>query len=220
LIETSAVDANQSLGKRSANLGSSHGPTVPTVASLPQSNEDRLYGQESSVSQSDPLQTLIGRVTGHLSHGTGNLLVMFLVRMSAYMSTFFLAYARLLFAIGSVALAIGLFAGGHEATAQDSAGRCAPPGPWLEPGAKPGRPEIEFAACLREQAYDTRSLPVPVEAAATGIVAQCHIRVDRFEGATIAASETGSKQERQAADREALRQATAAINQYRQCVGR
>jgi hypothetical protein len=55
---------------------------------------------------------------------------------------------------------------------------------------------------------------------ANGLVAQCRVEVDRFEGATIAASETGSAQERQAADQEALLQATAAINQYRQCVGR
>jgi hypothetical protein len=136
------------------------------------------------------------------------------------MSTFFLGDARLLRAIGIAALALCLFAGCREATAQDSAGRCAPPRPWLEPGAKPGRPEIEFAACLREQAYATRDLSIPVEPVANGIIAQCHVRVDRFEGVTIAASETGSAQERQAADREALRQATAAIDEYRQCAGR
>jgi hypothetical protein len=118
------------------------------------------------------------------------------------------------------ALALCLFAGCHQATAQDSAETCAPPRPWLEPSAKPGRPEIEFAACLREQAYKTRNVRAPVEPVANGLVAQCRVEVDRFEGATIAASETGSAQERQAADQEALLQATAAINQYRQCVGR
>jgi hypothetical protein len=79
---------------------------------------------------------------------------------------------------------------------------------------------MEFAACLRDQAYETRNLAVPADATAYGIIAQCHVRVDRFEGVTIAASESGSEQERQAADQAAVRQATAAITQYRRCVGR
>lgn len=113
-----------------------------------------------------------------------------------------------------------MLAGCHPAAGQDSADQCAPPSPWLEPGGKPGRPEVEFAACLRDQTYETRNLSVPVDATAYGIIAQCHVRVDRFEGVTIAASESGSAQERQAADREAVRQATAAITRYRRCVGR
>jgi hypothetical protein len=120
----------------------------------------------------------------------------------------------------SIAVAMAfLSAGCHRTTAPDSAGGCTPPGPWFEPGAKPGRPEMEFAACLMDQAYETRRLSVPVEAAAYGIIAQCHVRVDRFEGVTIAASEPGAQEERQAADDAAVRQATAAITQYRRCVG-
>ena len=123
-------------------------------------------------------------------------------------------------AVGCVAaLTFCPLAGCHRTTAQDSAGGCTPPGPWLEAGARPGRPAMEFAACLMDQAYETRNLSVPVDATANGIIAQCHVRVDRFEGAA-SAGETGSLQERQAADQAALREATAAISQYRQCVGR
>ncbi len=118
------------------------------------------------------------------------------------------------------ALALGLLAGCHPATAQDGAGSCAPPPPWLEQNAKPGQPAAEFAACLRDQAYETRNLAVPAQSTAPGIIAQCHVRVDRFEGVTADPSETGSDQQRQAAEQDAEQQATAAITQYRRCVGR
>lgn len=119
-----------------------------------------------------------------------------------------------------IALAVGLSAGCHPATAQNGDGpgqACAPPPPWREANAKPGQPALELAACLRDQAYETRTVKVPVESAAYGIVAQCEVRVDHFEGVI---AEPGSDQERQAADREAVRQATAAVEQYRQCAGR
>ena len=115
------------------------------------------------------------------------------------------------------ALVVCLSAGCRPATAQDGAGACAPPRPWREADTKPGRPALELAACLRDQAYETRNLSVSVESTAYGIVAQCQVRVDHFEGVI---AEHGSDQERQSADREAVRQATAAVRRYRQCAGR
>ncbi len=112
------------------------------------------------------------------------------------------------------ALAVCLLAACHPATAQDGAATCAQPTPWREAASKPGQPQSELTACLRDQAYDTRDLAVPVESAAQGIVAQCEIRVDRFEGRDGAAAPD------QAADREAVAQARAFVARYRQCVGR
>jgi hypothetical protein len=121
--------------------------------------------------------------------------------------------ARMLRRGGLAALAC-LLAGCHPATAQDGAATCAPPPPWHEADAKPGQPQAELAACLKAQAYEVRNLAIPVESAAQGIVAQCEIRVDRFEGRVGAAAPDA------AADREVVRQATADVTQYRQCVGR
>jgi hypothetical protein len=112
------------------------------------------------------------------------------------------------------ALALCLLAGCHPATAADGASPCATPSPWRESDAKPGQPQAELAACLSDQAYQIRTLPVPVASAAGGIVAQCEIRVDRFEGRVGVAAPDD------AADREAVQQATAAVTQYRQCAGR
>jgi hypothetical protein len=119
----------------------------------------------------------------------------------------------------AAALSLSLISACHQTNAQAGAATCAPPPPWLAPGAKPGQPEAEFAACLKDQAYETRTLAIPLDANAYGIIAQCHVRVDRFEGLTIAASENGSEEARQAADAKAVRQAKADITDYRQCAG-
>jgi hypothetical protein len=116
---------------------------------------------------------------------------------------------------GLAALAGLLLVGCHPATAQDGAADpCAPPPPWLETSAKPGQPQAELAACLKAQAYDTRTLAIPVEPNAQGIVAQCEIRVDRLEGHVGAAAPD------QSADQSAVAQAKADVTQYRQCVAR
>jgi len=115
---------------------------------------------------------------------------------------------------GLAALAFGLLAACHPATAQDGAAACAKPTAWREADSKPGQPQAELTACLRDQAYEIRDLKVPLESAAQGIVAQCEIRVDRFEGRVGAAAPD------QAADRAASAQASAVVAQYRQCVGR
>ncbi len=66
---------------------------------------------------------------------------------------------------------------------------------------------------MQRQAYETRTLPIPVDSAAAGIVAQCEIRVDRFEGGPVPVRES-------AAEAAITQQATAAVVQQRQCVGR
>jgi len=119
----------------------------------------------------------------------------------------------------AAALALCIAAGCHPATGQAGAIGCAPPPPWLPPGARPGHPDAEFAACLKDKAYEARSVAVPVESKAPGIIAQCQVEVDRFEGST-SFGDTGSDEERDAADRRAMRQATAAVLAYQSCAGR
>jgi len=114
---------------------------------------------------------------------------------------------------GVAVLAFCLLAGCHPASAQGGADPCAPPPPWQEANAKPGQPQVELAACLKAQAYDTRSLSIPVEPNAQGIVAQCDIRIDRLEGRVGAAASDA------AADQQVVAQAKADVTQYRQCAG-
>ena len=106
--------------------------------------------------------------------------------------------------------ALTLVAACREATAAQSA--CAAPPAWPEPGAKPGQPDRELAACLQAQAYEIRNLSIPVVSAVGGLIAQCEIRVDQFEGSMQADSSA-----REAA---AQQEAAAAVAQYRQCVGK
>ena len=115
---------------------------------------------------------------------------------------------------GVTTLACLLLAGCHPATARDGAADpCAPPPPWQETSAKPGQPQAELAACLKAQAYDTRTLAIPVESNAQGIVAQCEVRVDRLEGHVGASAPDAD------ADRAVVAQARADVTQYRQCAG-
>src|SRR5579871_2770725 len=85
----------------------------------------------------------------------------------------------------------------HQASAKVG-DACAPPPPWRSPGANPGQPAAEFAACLKDKAYDARSVHVPLEAAANGIIAECSVDVDRFEGAMVSPGESGPDQKMQA----------------------
>ncbi len=110
------------------------------------------------------------------------------------------------------ALALCLAAGCNQGQAS-SADPCAAPTPWSESAAKPGQPTAELAACLSDRAYQIRSLNIPVVSATAGIVAQCEIRVDRFEGGPIPDRDAASEQA-------TMQQATADVTQYRQCVGR
>jgi outer membrane murein-binding lipoprotein Lpp len=112
--------------------------------------------------------------------------------------------------MGAAALACCLLAG----CAQGDPSSCSAPPPWQEANAKPGQPQAELAACLKAQAYDTRSMSIPLEPNAQGIVAQCEIRVDRLAGHVGAAAPDA------AADQAALAQARADVTQYRQCPAR
>ena len=116
------------------------------------------------------------------------------------------------------ALGFCLLAGCHPATAQGGAGSCAAPPAWQQAGAK-GHPETEFPACLLDKAYDARNVHVPVEAAANGIIAQCSVEVDRIEGGMVSPGESGSDQKMQADEQQDMQEATAAVTQYRHCVG-
>jgi hypothetical protein len=106
-------------------------------------------------------------------------------------------------------LAFCVIVGCHQSAT--SADPCAPPPPWNPAGAKPGQPDQEFATCLRDQAYETRNLAIPINSVAQGIIAQCQIRVDRFEGRMA--------DENAAAERDADRPATAAVIESRRCIG-
>jgi len=110
------------------------------------------------------------------------------------------------------ALMVGLLAGCHPATAApDAAADCAAPTQWVEASAAKGQPDANFAACAKDQAYQTRTLNVPVNSVVAGVVAQCEVRVDRFEG------QNGITD--QAADERNIETAKAAVTQYRQCPG-
>jgi len=111
------------------------------------------------------------------------------------------------------ALALCLLAGCHPASAQGGASDCGPPPAWSAATAKPGQPQAELTACLKYQAYQIRSLTIPLESAAAGVVAQCEIPIDRLEGHVGAAAPDT------AADQAAVAQANADVAQYRECAG-
>jgi hypothetical protein len=112
---------------------------------------------------------------------------------------------------GVAGLALILLAGCSQAA--DSAASCDAPKSWSESDAKPGRPKEELAACLRDQAYQIRNLAIPFVSATNGIVAQCEVRVDRFEGVTAPTFDAASEQA-------TMQLATDDVTHYRQCVGR
>jgi hypothetical protein len=70
------------------------------------------------------------------------------------------------------------------------------------------------------QAYQARSAAVPVESKVAGIIAQCEVDVDRFEGSMIFGGATGSDEQRRAAEQWEMRQATAAVGAYQTCESR
>jgi hypothetical protein len=120
----------------------------------------------------------------------------------------------------AAALAAFVLVGCQPGTAQGGAAACSPPAPWPGAGARPGQPELELAACLRDRAYQARSVAVPVEAKVAGIIAQCEVGVDRFEGSMIFGGATGSDEQRRAAEQWEMRQATAAVGAYQTCESR
>ncbi len=109
-------------------------------------------------------------------------------------------------------LAVLLAAGCQRGTA-DAASQCDAP----NPAAASASADAKFGACLAQKAYDARSVDVPIDSKAPGLIAQCDVEIDRAEGRTMPARENGSEQKRQAADQDAMRTAKAAILRYRGC---
>ncbi len=120
----------------------------------------------------------------------------------------------------AAALAAFVLAGCHPRTAQGGAAACSPPALWPGAGARPGQPELELAACLRDRAYQARSVAVPVASKVAGIIAQCEVDVDRFEGSMIFGGATGSDEQRRATEQWEMRQATAVVVAYQTCASR
>jgi hypothetical protein len=58
---------------------------------------------------------------------------------------------------------------------------CTPAPPWRQTTSR-GHPNAEISACLKEKAYDARNVAVPIQSKAAGIIAQCEVDVDRYEG--------------------------------------
>jgi hypothetical protein len=110
-------------------------------------------------------------------------------------------------------MALLLLAGCGQAAGQTGASSCAAPPTWSESAATPGHPKAELAACLADQAYQIRNLAIPALSAVNGIVAQCEIRVDRFEGVTAPTDDPATEQA-------TMQQATADVGQYRKCAGK
>ncbi len=69
--------------------------------------------------------------------------------------------------------------------------------------ARPGQPDAEFAQCLKDQACAARAISVPDDAKAAGLIAQCRVEVDRFEGVFASADESDSDAQREAGEAKA-----------------
>jgi hypothetical protein len=112
--------------------------------------------------------------------------------------------------------ALVLLVGCKLATAQDGANDCRAPPPW----AAPGQPNAEMAACLRDKAYDARSVNVPASSKVAGIIAQCEVEIDRAEPGMPFGGATGSDDERAARERQVTQWASAAVAAYQPCANR
>jgi hypothetical protein len=120
---------------------------------------------------------------------------------------------------GAALLALMLLGGSGEAMAQATDGCVAPP-VWSASAARPGHPDEEISACLRSEAYKARTLHIPVASVANGIAASCEVEVQRIEGALTYDNAALPEARRQALERDAMRQATAAVTRYRSCAAR
>jgi hypothetical protein len=108
---------------------------------------------------------------------------------------------------------------GQPAAADDIVGCDAPP-LWPGDGAAPGDRAAEYAACVKDRAYQARTLDIPLAAAVQGVIAQCQVKVDFFEHQTPDPAESGSDDERHTAELTATRVATVAVTHYRTCAGK
>ena len=58
---------------------------------------------------------------------------------------------------------------------------------------------------------------VPLASKTAGIIAQCEVEVDRFEGTMVFGGGTGSEEERAAVEQRAQQEARAAVVAYQGC---
>ena len=87
---------------------------------------------------------------------------------------------------------------------------CDPPPPWQDVTAR-GQPTVEISACLKNKAYEARNVAVPAQSKRAGIIAQCEVEVDRYEGGAPFGGAKGWDEQWVA------RQAMAAVAAYQSC---
>jgi hypothetical protein len=97
------------------------------------------------------------------------------------------------------------------------AGACASPPTWRKPGARPGQPDAELASRLKDKAFLARTVNVPLASKTAGVIAQCEVEVDQFEGTMVSGGGTGSEEERAAVEQRAQQDARAAVVAYQGC---
>ena len=120
--------------------------------------------------------------------------------------------------VGAAVLMLWAATACSRATAQD--GACTPAPVWRQLIANPGRPDAELSACLSDKAYQARAIQVPLQSKVAGVIAQCEVEVDQFEGRMVFGGGTGSEEERAAVEQRASQEATAAVAAYQGCGGR
>ena len=97
---------------------------------------------------------------------------------------------------------------------------CTPPPPWRQVYPKPGQPDAERWGCLNDTAWEPRAVSAPLDSRAAGLIAECEVDVDRFEGNMVFGSAMGSEEDRATAEQRAQQLARAAIAEYQGCGGR
>ena len=128
--------------------------------------------------------------------------------------------AKLRTALQGRALAALVALGAAVVCRPATADPCAQPPPWRQVYPKPGQPDAELWGCLNDAAWAARALNVPQDSKVAGLIAQCEVEVDKFEGSTAFGSATGSDEDRTAAEQRAQQLARAAIAEYQGCAGR
>jgi len=118
---------------------------------------------------------------------------------------------------GAIVIGACVAAGCHPPAAQGGADACTPPPAWRLTIAKPGLPDLELAACLKDKAYQARAVRVPAKAKTAGLIAQCEVEVDQLEGSMVLGGGSGSEQAREALEQRAQQEATAAVAAYQAC---
>ncbi len=113
-----------------------------------------------------------------------------------------------------------LVALGAAVGCRPAADPCAAPPPWRQVYQKPGQPDAELWGCMNDAAWQARAVNVPLDSKVAGLIAQCEVEVDRFEGNMGFGGATGSDADRAATEERAQQLARAAIAEYQSCGGR